>query len=37
MRVIGVRTTHQAFDGVSLTIDNFNDPALVLLGHKKTF
>jgi beta-phosphoglucomutase len=28
MRVVGVRTTHPSFDGVSLAIDNFNDPAL---------
>jgi beta-phosphoglucomutase family hydrolase len=28
MRVVGVRTTHPSFDGVSLAIDDFNDPAL---------
>jgi beta-phosphoglucomutase family hydrolase len=28
MRVIGVRTTYQHFEGVSLAIDDFNDPAL---------
>ncbi len=28
MRVIGVRTTHETFEGVSLTIADFNDPAL---------
>jgi HAD superfamily hydrolase (TIGR01509 family) len=28
MRVVGVRTTHHDFEGVSLTIDDFNDPAL---------
>jgi beta-phosphoglucomutase family hydrolase len=28
MRAIGVRTTHQDFAGVSLAIDDFNDPVL---------
>jgi beta-phosphoglucomutase-like phosphatase (HAD superfamily) len=28
MRVIGVRTTYRHFEGVSLAIDDFNDPAL---------
>jgi HAD superfamily hydrolase (TIGR01509 family) len=28
MRAVGVRTTHQTFEGVSLTIDDFDDPAL---------
>jgi beta-phosphoglucomutase family hydrolase len=28
MRVVGVRTTHSTFEGVSLAIDNFEDPAL---------
>jgi beta-phosphoglucomutase family hydrolase len=30
MRVVGVRTTHRHFEGVSLAIDDFNDPALEL-------
>jgi beta-phosphoglucomutase family hydrolase len=28
MRVVGVRTTHSHFEGTSLAIDDFNDPAL---------
>jgi beta-phosphoglucomutase len=28
MRAIGVRTTHRHFEGVSLAIDDFNDPQL---------
>jgi beta-phosphoglucomutase len=28
MRAVGVRTTHRHFEGVSLTIDDFNDPGL---------
>jgi beta-phosphoglucomutase len=28
MRAIGVRTTHHSFEGVSLAIDDFNDPVL---------
>lgn len=28
MRAVGVRTTHPHFEGVSLEIDDFNDPAL---------
>jgi beta-phosphoglucomutase len=28
MRAVGVRTTHQKFEGVSLAIDDFNDPVL---------
>ena len=30
MRAVGVRTTHSHFEGVSLTIDDFTDPALEL-------
>jgi len=28
MRVVGVRTTYQTFEGVCLAIDDFNDPAI---------
>jgi beta-phosphoglucomutase len=28
MRVVGIRTTYQSFEGVSLAIDDFDDPAL---------
>jgi beta-phosphoglucomutase len=32
MRVVGVRTTHQHFEGVLFAIDDFNDPALAALS-----
>jgi beta-phosphoglucomutase family hydrolase len=32
MRVVGVRTTHQNFDGILFAIDDFNDPALTVLS-----